>query len=85
MPSGYNSTGGSSIGTAAGYQSDCLACPAGYYCLNATVTPSKCGKGYFTKLGQSVCQVCKVIFVLINIIQLYQYRILWALAPSLKA
>ena len=57
MPYGYNSTSGSSVGTAAGYQADCLSCTAGFYCLNATVTPFKCGKGYYTKAGQSVCQV----------------------------
>lgn len=58
MPYGYNTTSGGSSGTAGGYQADCLPCTAGYYCLNATVTPYKCGKGYYTKLGQSVCQVC---------------------------
>lgn len=57
MPYGYNTTAGTSVGTAAGYQDHCLSCPAGFYCLNATVTPYACGKGYYTKLGQSVCQV----------------------------
>ena len=62
MPYGFNATSGSSVGTPGGYQSDCLPCLAGYYCLNATVTPFKCGKGYYTKLGQSVCQVVHPFF-----------------------
>ena len=32
-------------------------CPAGHYCLNATIVPKQCGLGFYTKPGQSVCQV----------------------------
>lgn len=58
MPYGHNKTASTTFGKPAGYQDDCLPCLAGHYCLNATVTPSPCGKGFFTKPGQSVCKKC---------------------------
>lgn len=58
MPYGKNTTGNNSSGEAAGYQSDCLPCPMGYYCLNATIVPYACGKGKYSKSGQSVCPSC---------------------------
>ena len=60
MPYGKNTTGNTSNGRAAGYQYDCLSCTMGYYCLNATITPYRCGKGKYSKSGQSVCQSCPV-------------------------
>ena len=58
MPYGYSASLGVTVGTPAGYQSNCLPCPGGHYCLNATVVPVECGQGYYTKPGQSVCQEC---------------------------
>ena len=49
-------------GEPGGYQNDCLDCPAGHFCLNATVVPRECGVGFYTKPGQSVCQVRLKIF-----------------------
>jgi len=58
MPNGVNTTSNTLIGSPAGYQDDCKPCLAGHYCLNATITPKPCGKGFFTKPGQSVCKIC---------------------------
>ena len=58
MPYGKNTTSNTSNGIAAGYQSDCLACTMGYYCLNATIKPYPCGKGKYSKSGQSICPSC---------------------------
>jgi len=58
MPYGVNATTNQTEGTPGGYQNDCLDCPAGYFCLNATIVPKECGVGFYTKPGQSVCQVC---------------------------
>lgn len=40
-------------------QSDCIACPGGYYCAEKTVTPAKCGLGKYSKIGQDQCLDCK--------------------------
>ena len=58
MPYGKNTTGNTSNGVAAGYQSDCLPCTMGHYCLNATISPYPCGKGKYSKSGQSDCPAC---------------------------
>lgn len=58
MPYGKNITGNTSNGIAAGYQNDCRPCTMGYYCLNATINPYPCGKGNYSKSGQSVCLPC---------------------------
>ena len=58
MPTGFNVTSNQTEGTPGGYQNDCLPCLAGHFCLNATIVPKECGKGFFTKPGQSVCKVC---------------------------
>lgn len=58
MPYGKNTTNNTSNGVAAGYQSDCLQCTMGYYCLNATISPYTCGKGKYSKSGQSDCPDC---------------------------
>ena len=58
MPYGHSAALGKTVGTPAGYQSHCLPCSAGHYCLNATVVPQPCGRGFYTRLGQSVCQIC---------------------------
>lgn len=58
MPYGKNVTSSKSNGVAAGYQADCLPCTMGFYCLNATISPFPCGKGKYSKSGQSVCRSC---------------------------
>lgn len=50
-------------------QSDCIACPGGYYCAEKTVTPANCGLGKYSKIGQDQCLDCKpgwVTFVTYN-------------------
>ena len=58
MPYGVNPISGEVVGKPAGCKCDCLACLAGHFCLNGTVTPEPCGKGKYTNPGQSVCQTC---------------------------
>ena len=58
MPYGRNITANVTDGVAAGYQSDCLPCTMGYYCLNATINPYPCGKGKYSETSQSLCQTC---------------------------
>ncbi|KAG1697654.1 hypothetical protein DVH05_016093 [Phytophthora capsici] len=37
----------------------CITCPAGYYCIEATVTPKPCGKGKFSTSGSKTCPPCE--------------------------
>ena len=58
MPYGKNTSTNVTYGISSGYQSDCLPCTMGYYCLNATIKPYPCGKGKYSETGQSACQPC---------------------------
>jgi len=41
--------------------STCTVCPAGKFCpLGATVTPTPCGKGYYSAEGAKICTPCPV-------------------------
>lgn len=66
MPNGADASGVLK-GQPAGVQDDCIECPGGSYCLNATITPQPCGVGFYTKPGQSVCQVsARKVFITFN-------------------
>lgn len=45
-------------GTSAAAKSDCLACPGGYRCAAATVTPVACGTGRVSDVGDATCATC---------------------------
>lgn len=58
MPYGVD-INGTLVGTTAGYESDCLECTGGSYCLSMTVTPDPCGVGNYSEPGQSSCLPCE--------------------------
>ncbi|CEM37955.1 unnamed protein product [Vitrella brassicaformis CCMP3155] len=36
----------------------CAVCPPGYYCLEGVPLPQPCGKGYYSREGQTGCTAC---------------------------
>lgn len=63
MPQGVYPAGhplnGTLLGVSAGNKSECLPCPAGYFCGLATITPIGCGVGRFSSSGRSACDDCR--------------------------
>lgn len=41
-------------------QFGCFECPGGYKCGIATVTPTVCGKGWYSKPGMQECTTCQI-------------------------
>ncbi len=48
------------IGDPAKRENDCMDCPGGYKCGQATVDLEACGKGMFSKIKQFECKTCQI-------------------------